>query len=480
MPGHPTDTIVAVSSPPGQSPRGLVRLSGPAVRPIVLSLTASSLPAPRQLTPARLLLAPDSSGDRASAPSKIENQKSKIPLPVLLAFFPAPHSYTGQDMAEIQLPGQPALLHRVLHACLAAASGGARLAEPGEFTFRGFLAGQLDLTQAEGIAATINAVSEGQLAAARHLRQGELGRWAGRLVEALARLLALLEAGIDFTDQEDVTLISPCAMSRGLADILGEIDHLRARSRSWSTLEALPRVVLAGAPNAGKSTLFNALLGRPRAVTSAIAGTTRDVLEEPLMLTSPTGQPFEIMLVDTAGLQTPATLLDRHIQSAGRQALDRADLTLVAVPADAPAGSLRATDYPPTTPGLTLRTKSDLSPSTLVTPDPQSLPVSARTGAGLGELRRRMADLLARRGVSLSADLLALQPRHESALETAAANLHHALDRLAPQQNDPAILSPELVAHHVRRALDALADLGGRLTPDDVLGRIFATFCIGK
>jgi len=237
------DTIVAVSSPPGRSPRGLVRVSGPDTRSVVAQLILNPVGD-----------APDSGGGLAPCVVPWMLCRARLidpPLPVLLAFFRGPRSYTGQDMAELQCPGHPALLDRVVHAAVAS---GARLAEPGEFTFRAFLAGKLDLTQAEGVAATIAATSDGQLHAAELLRRGELGRFAGGLVDQLADALALVEAGIDFVDEEGVVPIGPGDLDLRLARVERELHALLSHSRSWGALEALPRIVLVGRPSAGKST----------------------------------------------------------------------------------------------------------------------------------------------------------------------------------------------------------------------------------
>ncbi|MEO1237372.1 MAG: GTPase, partial [Planctomycetota bacterium] len=300
------DTIVAVSSPPGRSARGLIRLDGPEAFAILDALVEfDAQPPPHHVVPARL-----------RDPS----------IPVLVARFPGPRSYTGSDVAELQLPGHPALLERMVLAAVDGSGGGGRLAEPGEFTFRAYTAGKLDLTRAEGVAATIHAVSDGQLAAAAALRHGELARFAAERVDHVGRLLALVEAGIDFVDQDDVVPIPPPELAAALEEELQHFRGLLERSRSWGAVEALPRVVLVGPPSAGKSTLFNALLGRPRAVTDAAPGTTRDVLEEPLTL-SPDGN--EVMLVDLAGLDNAASALDRDVQQRVRGAINHADLLLL-------------------------------------------------------------------------------------------------------------------------------------------------------
>lgn len=449
------DTIVAISSAPGQGARGLIRFSGPRTGELIDTLLVPDDFAPRKMTRAHL--------------------RSPASLPVWLCCFKAPQSYTAQDMAELQLPGQPALLDRVL---VDAVKAGARLAEAGEFTFRAFLGGKLDLTQAEGVAATIAAQSDAQLQAATHLRQGELGAFASDLVDQLADQLALVEAGIDFVDQEDVVPITPGHLHDNLRAIKQELDALLGRSRPWSAVEALPRVVLVGAPSAGKSTLFNALLGTQRAVVSPMMGTTRDVLTESLRLNTPRGD-VEVMLVDIAGLDTPDGELDAAAQSAAKGAIEQADLLLML------DDEVDTSGWSPTAnqSALRVRTKADL------TPEPSQsgrfeLAVSAKTGLGLAELRTAIAQRLSDRAVSLSGQLLALTPRHESGLTAANQSLADAISQVAGQvtrqQAQRSLNDPELIAGCLRAALDELAALGGQMTPDDVIGRVFSRFCVGK
>ena len=496
------DTIAAVASAPGRSPRGLVRVAGPGTFAVLRCLfanadaeehlsgsdeaagkevasgqwpAASGFPTRSPVTGHRSL--PDSQPGHRSPPSPSTLTAARLrtpPLPVLLAAFTAPRSFTGQDAAELQLPGNPAMLHRVLEQCLAA---GARLAGPGEFTFRAFAAGRIDLTRAEGVAATIAAESDGQLQAATRLREGRLAGVAETLVDRLGTLLALTEAGIDFVDQEDVVPISPAALLDGVDAAAGELRALLTRSRPWAAATALPRVVLMGPPSSGKSTLFNALLGRDRAIIDALPGTTRDALAEPITLRREDASPVEAMLVDLAGLDTPRAMLDREVQRFARREIERADAVIRIHPPD--TDDRHPTAPPAGVPVIDVESKADVAPRR--GPVDQRHRVSAVTGEGVSALRERVADAVAdaaSRGTGN--DALALQPRHEQALAEALAELEAVCDRLTPQRERRSLARIEILAGHLRAALDALAGLGGRLTPDEVIGRVFATFCVGK
>lgn len=447
-----TAVILAVASPPGRSLRGIVRASGAACFELLWPLLGN---------PAR---------DRGVRPARL--RADGLDVACLVLVFPGPHSYTGEDSAEIQLPGNPALLERVIESLLQSGRVRgihARRAEAGEFSARAFLNGRMSLTAAEGVAATIAARSDAQLRAARLLAGGRLGVLAHELADSIAGTLALVEAGIDFSDQEDVVPITPGDLLRRLAPPRDRVGVVLDRSVGSEQLDAIPRVVLTGAPNAGKSTLFNALLGHTRAVVSDIAGTTRDVLTEPLSIDTPHGA-AEVMLVDLAGTAAAESSLDEQMQSLARQAIAGADLLLHCVPAGA---TVRTPPVPPGN-GILVRTKCDLAEA------PGDGGVCALTGRGLDRLRNIIAEHLADRTVSLAADALALQPRHEAALQSARANLEDAIDLVEPAGRERTLPSPELVAAGLRLALDDLAALAGDISPDDVLGRIFSTFCVGK
>lgn len=472
-------TIIAVASPPGHAARGLVRLSGPGVFPLLGSL------------------APDGPWPVQGPSRGLFTVRLALPfgeLPSLLIAFPGPGSYTGEDSIELQLPGNPALLARVLQAIIDAGRAQAidiREAEPGEFTARAYFNGRLTLTEAEGVAATISARSDAELRAASWLREGAFGRRAALLADELAGTLALVEAGIDFTDQDDVVAIAPDNLRHRLETVRANVDDQLRRAVPVEQLQAIPWVVLSGTPNAGKSTLFNALLGRERAVISEVAGTTRDVLTEPLTIVTAHGS-AEVMLVDLAGLDAEEAELNQQMRTAASAAIRRAELVLeCAAPDDDRQVPLRVN-----TPVIRVRTKCDLIPagepegpaSEPLTggeaekrcQEHHGLSVCALTGVGLDGLRQAIASHLSDRAVSLAADAVALQPRHELRLRSARDHLAEAIDLVTPQRGRHALNDAELIAAAMRAALDDLGRLGGDITPDDVLGRVFATFCIGK
>jgi tRNA modification GTPase len=456
--------ILAVASPPGTSLRGIVRISGAQT----FELLSGCLELRRRVCGPDLREACPSRGVH-----RTRLRLNGLDLPCLALVFPAPGSYTGEDAVELQLPGNPPLLERVIDALTESGRArglDARRAEAGEFTARAFLNGEMSLTQAEGVSAIIAARSDAQLRAGRLLTSGALGALAGGLADELAGALALVEAGIDFTDQEDVVAIGPRELYRRLVSLRERIQEQLDRSVGSEQLEALAWVVLTGGPNTGKSTLFNALLGRTRAVVSEVAGTTRDVLTEPLSIDTPHG-PAEVMLVDLAGADSGESTINRKMQAAAQQAIERADLVLHCVPVDETAPDVANGDR------LMVRTKSDLDP----TPDAgHGIAVSAFTGDGLETLKAAVTRRLAHRAVSLAADAMALRPRHEAALRSAQGNLTEAIALVEPSRDERHLPRPEIVAAALRTGLNDLGRLAGDVTPDDVLGRIFSTFCVGK
>lgn len=438
----PADTIAAIATAPGRGAVGIVRISGPDAGRIACALCAT-LPEPRH---ARVRRFRDRDGELIDEG--------------LVLNFPGPDSFTGEHVIELQAHGGPVLLGLLLDAACAA---GARPARPGEFSERAFLNGRLDLAQAESIADLIDAGSAAAVRAASRSLTGEFSARVGTLVDALIALRADLEAALDFAD-EDVPWLSGAqlrlrldGLARGLTDVL------RAAAQGRRLRDGLV-VAIGGAPNVGKSTLLNRLAGTEAAIVSPVAGTTRDVLREHLSLDG-----LPVTVLDTAGLRDTDDPVERIGIERARAAIAQAEVLLwlvddrdeAAVPASGPAAR------------LVVRTKCDLSgaPAGFVEAgDPDQLRISAATGAGIAALIARLHALA---GLDTTAtDALGARARHLDALHAAAAEVDHA--RRAPAAN------PELIAEHLRLAQAALEAITGRYTADDLLGRIFSTFCLGK
>ncbi len=440
------DTIAAISSPVGPCARIIVRLSGPDAHTFPARLAGIDLPA---------------RGIR-----RVTLRFADLDVPATLYTFAAGASYTNQPVAEAHLPGNPLLADLLLRELF---SLGARLAEPGEFTARAFFSGRLDLTEAEGVAATIAAHSQDELSAARRLQAGELTARLKPIVDSLTQLLALVEAGIDFSE-EDVQFITFEDARRRARDISDQLRDLVAQSTRFERLSHEPTIVLCGRPNAGKSTLLNAICGVDRAIVSPIAGTTRDVVSHQADLLR--GQ---VCLVDVAGLDPNPPAPDSDpagihlaMRHKALSAIDQADVVVL-------VRDLQDTRPPldlPVLPHLTVLTMLDLlrDPAGPPARGDATLCISAKTGLLLPELIRRL-DALAFGDASAGGGL-ALNARHQ-------AQIHQARETLG-RVVQTRVCSEELLALELREALDALGQITGVICPDEVLGRIFATFCIGK
>jgi len=437
-PGPAPDTVAAIATPAGRGAVGIVRVSGAKVPDIARRLLGQ-LPRPRSAT----------LGGARDAGGELLDEG-------LALYFPAPHSYTGEDVLEFQGHGGATVLRSVLAACVDA---GARLAEPGEFTRRAFLNGRMDLAQAEAVADLIDAASrEAARSALRSLR-GEFSAAVDALVAALVELRALTEAMLDFPDEEADALHRDDACAR-LARVRAALDEVLARSRQGSLLRSGIHVVLAGRPNVGKSSLLNRLAGEERAIVTPVAGTTRDALREPIQI-----EGVPLVVIDTAGLRSSTDLVERLGIERTQRELERADIVIAVFEAGQPHAPLEA--LPAGTALIDVYNKADLAPDFV--PSAGALAVSAKTGAGLDALK---GAILNAAGWSATGETVFLaRERHLRALQRAAEHLDAAA-REAQRW--------ELFAEELRLAQAALAGITGEFTADDLLGEIFGRFCIGK
>ena len=446
-----TDTIAAVATAPGRGAVGMVRLSGPRSLEIATRV-AGELPAPRHAGLRDL---------RDAAGALLDS--------ALVLVFPAPHSYTGEDVVELQAHGGPVLLDLLLRTLYA---HGARAARPGEFSERAFLNNRIDLAQAEAIADLIDASSEQAARAARRGLAGELSAQVHALVKQLIGLRTYVEGALDFSD-EDVDWLGDAALATRLRDTLGALDQLAAQCAQGRRLREGMVVALAGQPNTGKSTLLNRLAGAEAAIVTEIAGTTRDVLREHVVVG---GMP--LTLVDTAGLRDSADPVEAEGIRRAWRVLDDAELTLFLV--DDAAGITAADQallarIPAQGNLLIVRNKCDLTqraPHLSEEHGYRQLRLSAASGAGLDLLR---AQILERAGMGQAAEgLFSARARHVEALRRARMHLQAAQHRLAERA------AAELAAEELRLAQQALSEITGEFSSDDLLGRIFSSFCIGK
>jgi tRNA modification GTPase len=440
-PGPRPDTIAAIATPAGRGAIGIVRVSGPEV-PAIAHRLFGVLPQPRMAT---LAAARDASGN---------------PIDQGIAlYFPAPRSYTGEHMLEIQGHGGTVVLQEVLTACV---DHGARLAEPGEFTRRAYLNGKLDLAQAEAVADLIDAASQQAARSALRSLQGEFSAAVQVLVGQLVELRALTEAMLDFPEEEVEALHRDEAASR-LARARVALEEVLARGREGSLLRSGIHVVLAGLPNVGKSSLLNRLAGAERAIVTPIPGTTRDTLREAIQV-----EGVPLIVVDTAGLRAPSDEAERMGVERTHEEVSRADLLLAVF--DASSGEFVAPIARSATARIDVYNKVDLVPGFSPPPgDHAVVCVSAKTGAGLDALRH--AILEAAGWSSHGESLFLARERHLRALRVAATHLESAAAQL-PRW--------EIFAEELRLAQLALAGIAGEFTADDLLGEIFSRFCIGK
>lgn len=441
------DTIAAIATAAGAGGVGMIRLSGPNAAAIAAELGAPRL-RPRHAYYARW---------RDEAGEVIDDG--------IVLWFPAPNSFTGEEVVELQGHGGAVVLRQLLARCIAL---GARQARPGEFSERAFLNGKLDLAQAEAIADLIAAGDTRAARAARRSLDGVFSRRVETLAEQVTVLRIHVEAAIDFAD-EPIETLGGAQVRAGLSAAQATLAELLRDAERGRKLRDGLHAVLIGPPNAGKSSLLNALAGSERAIVTDVAGTTRDTLRETIRIDG-----LELTLVDTAGLRDSGDAIEREGMRRARAELGRADLALVVIDArDPDAGHAAvAVDVAQVPRSLWIHNKADLlaDAPTLV---PNAIAVSAATGAGLAELHERLAQIAgADAGESVEGEFTA-RARHVDALSHSGEHLAAALAQLDHEQL-------ELAAEELRLAHESLGEITGRMTADDLLGRIFSSFCIGK
>jgi tRNA modification GTPase len=459
------DTIAAISTPPGRGGIGIVRLSGPDSA----SITAQLVRLPQPLDPGRARLAEvlDESCDQ---------QDQQIDE-AMVTLFAAPNSYTGDDLVEIAAHGSPVVLDLLLRRALAL---GARLAEPGEFTQRAFLSGKLDLTQAEAVRDLIEAQTLTQARQAASQMGGALSRRVAPIKQTLVELIALLEAGIDFAE-DDIDVTPQAEIARRINELLPPILALENSFARGRIVHDGLTMAIVGRPNAGKSSLFNRLVERDRAIVTAIPGTTRDLVTERISLD---GIPLE--LVDTAGIRDTLEEIEQLGIERSRQALADAAIVLIVLDATQPLNkeerSLLAAVQDRC--ALVAINKSDLAADiqgqTVLHTDESAadefhlpaVPTSALTGDGIATLRERILKL-ATGGAAAEPGLLTNLRQQQAIVATRTALLDSG------RANETGI-PHEMILLDLYRALWALDSLTGQTTPDDILNLIFSTFCIGK
>ena len=442
-----TDTIAAVATPPGRGGVGIIRVSGPAVETIAAGLIGD-LPRPRLASFRRFR---DGEGEAIDEG--------------LALYFPAPNSFTGEDVLELQGHGGPVVLDMLMQRLIAL---GARPACPGEFSERAFLNDKLDLAQAEAVADLIDAGSEQAARASLRSLNGAFSEQVHGLVEALIELRIFVEAALDFPDEE-IDFLADDQVTRRLADIEERIAAIRAGAEQGCLLHDGMTVVLAGQPNAGKSSLLNALAGRESAIVTDIPGTTRDILREEIQVD---GMPLHV--IDTAGLRDSADPIEQEGIRRAWSEIERADRILLIVDdRDGVSQADRAIiERLPDGLDLTVvRNKIDLSGNP-ASAGADEYRLSARTGEGLPAFRDHLKACMGYR--DSEAGTFMARRRHLEAIDRAADFAIRARAVLEAEH------AGELMAEELRGAQDALGEITGEFTSDDLLGRIFSSFCIGK
>ena len=458
------DTIAAIATARGEAGIGIVRVSGPLALPIATDLFRS----PRAVSPVQLSTHTLTYGHIIDA-----NASDAVIDEVLLGVMHAPRTYTGEDVVEFNCHGGIVPLAAVLDLVV---KHGARLAEPGEFTKRAFLNGRLDLAQAEAVAELIASKTDLSRKVAIEALAGKLSEVVNRLNDRIAALLAEIEASVDFPEEDldfmkvEAQLESACAVQTDLTTLLETADEGRLISEGV-------KVAILGKPNVGKSSLLNALVGTARAIVTDIPGTTRDTIEETINISG-----IPLKLFDTAGIRQTDDIVEQQGVQRSRAALDKAELLLLMFDASQPLDAvdidllqtarshkailiLNKTDLPVVTPTAALLTHC---------PKKQIVETAIPQGKGLDALKTAVSEELLGGECVVGESPIVTNARHQDALRRANDGLNYAIESLANG------MPPELVAVDLRISLDALGDIVGRTTTEDILDRIFSQFCVGK
>jgi tRNA modification GTPase len=448
-----TDTIAAAATPPGRGGIGIVRISGPKVPELAAVLLGGDLPRARHATFARFL----------------DAQREPIDAGLAL-FFPAPHSYTGEHVLELHGHGGPLVMEALVSR---AVELGARRAQAGEFTQRAFLNDKLDLAQAEAIADLIDAGSQQAARAAMRSLQGEFSAMVHGLTDAVIELRTYVEAAIDFPEEE-IDFLADRELTARFQAVRDHFEGVSDSARQGRLLREGMTVVIAGRPNAGKSSLLNRLAGYDAAIVTPIAGTTRDVVRERISID---GMPLHVL--DTAGLRSGGDAVEEEGMRRAHAEMRRADRVLFVIDAaadpDAVAFREERERLPKDVPVTLVFNKCDLAvgiPVADTLTGPPRLVLSALSGKGLEELRVHLKDCMGYQ--TADGGTVSARRRHLEALARARAHTEEAARQLTERR------AGELVAEELRAAQRALSEITGEFTSDDLLGRIFAGFCIGK
>ena len=462
LPRH-TQTIAAIATAPGRGAVGIVRVSGTSVAPVIDAVCG------RQLKPREATYLPFRGSDGGSIDQG------------LAIHFPAPHSYTGEDVLELQAHGGPVVLQLLLARCIeAGAAIGLRVAQPGEFTERAFLNDKIDLAQAEAIADLIDANTEAAARSASRSLAGEFSAEVHVLRDALIQLRMLVEATLDFPEEE-IDFLQQADAQGQLERLQQTLGRVMQRARQGALLREGIRVVIAGQPNGGKSSLLNALAGAELAIVTPVAGTTRDVVSQTIQIE---GVPLHV--IDTAGLRVSDDAIEKiGIERAWSQ-IERADAVLFLhdltrigdvdyLAGDAAIAAALTVRLPRSIPVIDVWNKQDLVPAAQAAQvaGHETLSLSAKTGAGLEGLRRQLLQVAgwqsAPEGVYMARE------RHVQALKRVGVHLAGAAGHLAARAQ-----ALDLLAEELRLAQNALGEITGQFSSDDLLGVIFSSFCIGK